>query len=67
MRIHAVIDDQLFEAAQEACPSASSKTALLEEALRALVERSAARDLAAMLREQRLEILDVPRRSVHSA
>ena len=62
MRIHAVVDDELFRAAQEACPEARSKKAILEEALRALVERAAARDLARMVRDQAFEIGTVPRR-----
>jgi Arc/MetJ family transcription regulator len=62
MRIHAVIDDELLQTAQEAYPNASSRTALLEEALRALVERSASRDLARMIAAKRFGLRRVPRR-----
>jgi hypothetical protein len=62
MRIHAVIDDELFRLAEDAFPGVRSKTALLEEALRALVERSAARDLARMLRHHPVDLTEVPRR-----
>jgi hypothetical protein len=62
MRIHAVIDEELFRAAQAACPEARTKTALLEEALKALVERSAARELARLVRNREIEIAPVPRR-----
>jgi hypothetical protein len=62
MRVHAVIDDDLFGAAEEAFPQASSKTALLEEELRALVERAAAGDLARRVRVRRFELGEVPRR-----
>lgn len=62
MRIHAVLDDELLQAAEEACPDLSTRTALLEEALRALIERNAARDLAKMVRGHRFALDDVPRR-----
>lgn len=62
MRIHAVVDDELFRAAQQACPHAASKRALLEDALRALVERRAAQDLARMVRDRSFELRPVTRR-----
>jgi Arc/MetJ family transcription regulator len=61
-RIHAVIDDELLAAAERAHPSAPSRKALLEEGLRALVARGAARDLALMVRNQEFELRPVPRR-----
>ncbi len=62
MRIHAIVDDEIFRAAQAACPDAPTKRALLENALRALVEQRAAKDLAKMVQGFEFAIEPVPRR-----
>lgn len=60
MRTTVTLDDQLLMQAQELCGSLE-RTALLKEALQALVERESARRLAALAGSQP-ELQPIPRR-----
>jgi len=60
MRTTVTLDDQLLAQAQELC-GALERTALLREALQALVERESARRLAALAGSQP-DLRPIPRR-----
>jgi Arc/MetJ family transcription regulator len=60
MRTTVTLDDQLLAQAQELCGSLE-RTALLREALQALVERESARRLAALAGSQP-DLQPIPRR-----
>jgi Arc/MetJ family transcription regulator len=57
MRTTVTLDDELLAQAENLCGHLE-RSALLKEALRALVQRESGRRLAALAREQGLEVLD---------